>query len=169
MYPKIVLAFILIIVMTGCKDRQISPETQLLGVWKVRQISVQTPAGVYPNPDALPGLFIFTGENYSMVWMPGSKAVPDNQQIWHPSDAERILQFNSIVVNCGHYSVRDSILITIPVVAKTPEFVGGRATYAWKVSGDTLTIKTLETISRNGILDEEITRYPATIILLRIE
>jgi hypothetical protein len=78
-------------------------------------------------------------------------------------------QFNSIIVNSGSYTISDSLLLTVPMVAKTPEFIGGKATYRWSFDNDTLSIAVLNIYSHNDILDEGAKKYPTIIKLLRLE
>ena len=141
----------------------------ILGVWQVNRIVTAVGNQTYENSDPLPGLMIFTSGFYSMVWMPGGKPVPDNVRIWHPSDQEKVAQFNAIIVNSGKYVVQDSLLITEPIVAKTPEFIGGKASYVWTMMNDILLLRTQETYSRDGILDEGVQKYRTAIYLKRME
>jgi len=153
--------------MAGNLQSQIEPGIE--GVWKVGRIITTVDDQSYENTRPLPGLMIFFGDYYSMVWMPGTEEVPDNAKIWHPTDQEKITQFNALIVNSGTYTVRDSLLITEPLVAKTPEFVGGTATYIHVLKKDTLTLFIQEIISRDGILDEGPQRYRTTLYLQRLE
>ena len=139
------------------------------GVWKVVTIQTVLPQGKFTNTNPQPGLFIFTGDYYSMVWMPRTVKLPDNKQIWQPTDQEKVDQFNSIIVNSGSYNISDSILTTIPLVAKTPEFIGGKANYRWSFNKDTLSIAVFNIYSYNNIPDEGAINYPTTLKLLRLE
>ncbi len=139
------------------------------GVWQIIRIATTVDEQSFVNSRPLPGLMIFTPGYYSMIWMPGSERVPDNVEIWRPTEPEKVAQFNAIIVNSGIYSLRDSLLITEPVVVKTPEFMGGKASYFWSTAGDTLKLRTVETFSRSGVLDEGQQRYRTTIILKRLE
>ncbi|OGB60370.1 MAG: hypothetical protein A2Y94_08190 [Caldithrix sp. RBG_13_44_9] len=139
------------------------------GVWKIVEIRLEVSGKEYINPEPQPGLMIFTRDYYSMVWMPLDKVQPDNASIWHPTDAEKIQQFNSIVVNSGSYTLSDSQLTTLPIVAKTPEFIGGKASYLWKVAQDSLQLDAIDNYSRDGILDEDQQKFRTTLILVRVE
>jgi hypothetical protein len=145
------------------------PGQTIRGVWEVIGITTETQQQSFENLQPLPGLMIFTSDFYSMVWMPGRERVPDNAKIWQPSDQEKVAQFNAIIVNSGKYYLRDSLLITEPVVAKTPEFIGGEATYYWITIGDTLKLQIAEILSHSGVLDEGPQRYRTTIFLKRQE
>ena len=62
-----------------------------------------------------------------------------------------VTAFESIIVNSGTYEVSGSRLIVRPVVAKTPEFMGGRQTYEYRIDGDLLSLETVELLSRDGV------------------
>ena len=164
----LMLAFIL---LTGTLAFSLQGETgqSIRGVWQVIRIATTVDEQFFLNSQPLPGLMIFASGYYSMVWMPGNQQVPDNEEIWRPSDQEKVAQFNAIMVNSGKDVLQDSLLITEPVVAKTPEFIGGKASYFWSVTSDTLKLRTVKTFSRSGILDEGQQRYRTTIFLKRLE
>jgi len=62
-------------------------------------------------------------------------------------------------VNSGTYETVDSTLIVRPLTAKTPEYVGGRATYIFHVEGDRLRLELLDTFAHDGTEDQGIARY----------
>ena len=148
---------------------QIPSPNPIHGVWKVVEIRQEASGKEYNNTEPQPGLMIFTNDYYSMVWMPLDRVQPDNATTWRPIDAEKIQQFNSIVVNSGSYSLSDSQLTTFPIVAKTPEFIGGKADYLWKSAQDTLRLELVNIYSRDGVLDEESLKFRTTLLLVRIE
>jgi len=148
---------------------QIPSPNPIHGVWKVVEIRQEVSGKEYNNTEPQPGLMIFTHDYYSMIWMPLNGVQPDNAAVWHPTDTEKIQQFNSIVVNSGSYSLSDSQLTTFPIVAKTPEFIGGKADYLWKSAQDTLRLELVKIYSRDGILDEESLKFRTTLFLVRIE
>jgi hypothetical protein len=169
MSQKILVVVIILLLGSFLFTMQNGSKNQIHGVWQIIRISTTVGARHFENVQPLPGLMLFTKGYYSMVWMPGNERLQDNAEIWHPTDQEKVAQFNAIVVNSGKYSLRDSLLITEPVVAKTPEFIGGKASYYWNLVSDTLRLQILETISRNLELDEGQQRYRTTIILERME
>jgi len=167
---SIPLIFIpLLLVLPSCQKTVQSLLKPIEGAWKVVTIQTVLPQGKFTNRNPQPGLFIFTRDYYSMVWMPRTAKLPDNKQIWQPTDQEKVDQFNSIIVNSGSYIISDSLLTTIPLVAKTPEFIGGKATYRWSFNKDTLSIAVLNIYSHNDILDEGAKKYPTILKLLRLE
>lgn len=169
MFQRILMHAFILLSGTLAFAQQGETGQMISGVWQVIRIVTTVDERSFVNSQPLPGLMIFTSDYYSMVWMPGSQLVPDNAEIWRPTDQEKIAQFNAIIVNSGKCSFRDSLLITEPVVAKTPEFIGGKASYVWTVNSDSLKLRTVETLSRSGILDEGQQRYRTTIFLKRLE
>jgi hypothetical protein len=141
----------------------------LVGVWEIEEIRTVGPDLDATNTDPQPGLYIFTSGFYSMVWSPGRESRKDSARMWEPTDEEKVRDFNTIVVNSGTYETVDSTLIVRPLTAKTPEYVGGHATYTYQVQGDKLRLTLLDTFSHNGIEDQGIARYRTTLWLRRIE
>jgi len=141
----------------------------LIGVWKIEQTRTVGPDVDVINNQPQPGLYIFTAGFYSMVWTPGREPRKDSATLWEPTDAEKIRNFNTIVVNSGTYETVDSTLIVRPLTAKTPEYVGGHATYTYRVEGDKLRLELLDTFAHDGTEDQGIARYRTTLWLRRIE
>ncbi|UCF65616.1 MAG: lipocalin-like domain-containing protein [bacterium] len=169
MFRKFYFIHFLMLMAVMGSSLQSQNEPGIQGVWKVERMVTTVDDRSFENTQPLPGLMIFTEGFYSMVWMPGTEGVPDNAKIWYPSDQEKINQFNALIVNSGTYAVRDSLLITEPMVAKTPEFVGGKATYHHILNKDTLTLFIKEIVSRGGVLDEGPQQYRTTLYLKRSE
>jgi Lipocalin-like domain len=169
MIKKLFILIIFPLIFFLLLPAQIPSPNPIHGVWKVVEIRQEVSGKEYNNTEPQPGLMIFTQDYYSMVWMPLNRVQPDNATTWHPIDAEKIQQFNSIVVNSGSYSLSDSRLTTFPIVAKTPEFIGGKAEYLWKSAQDTLRLELVNIYSRDGVLDEESLKFRTTLFLVRIE
>jgi hypothetical protein len=169
MISRYFVLFILPLSLFAFLPAQTPSVNSLRGVWKVVQIKLELSGKEYVNAEPQPGMMIFTSEYYSMVWMPQDKKQPDNTTIWQPTDIEKIQQFNSIIVNSGSYTLSDSLLTTFPLVAKTPEFIEGKADYHWSVRQDTLQLIVREIYSRDGVLDEGAQKYPTTLLLVRVE
>ena len=85
------------------------------------------------------------------------------------TDEEKAAAFSSIIVNSGTYTLSDSLLTTFPTVAKTPEFIGGRATSAWRVSGDTLRLDMTDCLSSGGVRDPGVGVVRIPLTLVRVE
>lgn len=143
--------------------------SSLVGVWEIEEIRTVGPDLDSINPDPQPSLYIFTSGHYSMIWNPTRAPRADSATLWHPTDEEKIRNFNTLVINSGTYEVKDSTLVVHPLVAKTPEYVGGRATYLFRLDGDTLRLVLLDTYAHDGTEDKEIAKYRTTLTLRRIE
>lgn len=169
MLRALVVGVCVVVLASGCQAPVSSERGPLEGTWKVKSITYITSRGEFPIEEALPGLFIFGEEYYSMVWMPMEAPLEDFAETWRPTDEEKVRSWNSIVVNSGTYTYTDSTVTTHPLVAKTPEFVGGSAVYTYRVEGDTLFMEVIDTVSHTGVQDPGIglVRIPTT--LVRVE
>ncbi len=141
----------------------------LAGSWSMAEIAVISARGENRYPDPAPGLFIFGESHYSMVWMLLTEVPPDFAETWKPTEEEKAAAFSSIIVNSGTYTYTDSTVTTTPTVAKTPEFIGGSAVYAYKVEGDTLWMDATDTVSRDGVRDPGIGLVRIPLKLVRVE
>ncbi len=144
-------------------------EASPIGVWKVRAVRYVSGADVVTIDPALPGIFIFIKAHYSMTWMPQGRLQADYEDMWHPSDAEKVQSYNAIVTNSGHYEYVDGILTTWVEVAKTPAFVGGKAIYECDLKGDALRLEILDNLAHDGSRDSSYLKTKTVISLERIE
>jgi hypothetical protein len=107
------------------------------GAWKVVEVVV-TGDRAENTPNAQPGLFIFGQKHYSMMWVRGGKArAPYAGEV--PTNEEKIAAFESFTANTGTYDVSGSTLTIHPMVARSPNFMGGASSrYQFRVAGDSL-------------------------------
>ena len=150
----------------GCRKSDLNP---IEGAWKVAAIESVGADGRFLNPEPQPGLCIFARDHYSMTWIPGTQPRKPSVQPWSPTDAEKITDFNTIIVNAGAYKLADSTLVTYPSVAKTPEFMGGWARFVYRVSGDSLWLTGTDIYSMDGLRDIGVDLVKTTIKLVRAE
>lgn len=143
------------------------PARALEGAWLMDEISVISSHGEAVYADPQPGLFIFSGGHYSMVWSWATEPLPDSEEMWRPTDEEKIRSFSAIIVNSGSYTASDSLVTTVPVVAKTAEFVGGMASYRYRVVADTLWMEMTNTVSRSGVVDPGVGKFRMPLRLVR--
>jgi len=162
-------ALVAVLAAGACHGNEPASATALEGAWRVERIVYFTSRGEFPIDSPQPGLFIFGESYYSMVWMPLEQAALDSKEIWRPTDAEKIRSWNMLVVNSGTYAATDSTVTTYPLVAKTPEFVGGSATYTYRVSGDTLHMEMIDTLAHDGTRDPGVGVVRIPMRLLRVE
>jgi hypothetical protein len=165
-FPVFVAVVLLVALVAHTAERTRGP---VEGTWKVVQIDVITERGENSYPDPAPGLVMFGDRYYCMAWMPLTEAPDDFEETWRPTTEEMALAFGSIIVNAGTYSLTDSTLITLPLVAKTPEFIGGRAVYEYSVRGDTLRLDMTDAVSHGGVRDPGVGRVRLPLTLVRVE
>jgi hypothetical protein len=139
----------------------------LTGAWRVATVRYLWVDGEATIDPALPGLFLFTGDHYSFAWHQGDERQADYAKPWSPTDAEKVLSYNAIVVNAGRFRLAGDTLITRPFVAKTPEFEGGEARFIYKVSGDTLRLAGSSIWNHRGELDPGAERYHLHTLCIR--
>lgn len=175
MYPgrntvrRIFATLLLVVCPLGVFAASAAAESPLVGVWEVEEIHTVGPDLNATNSDPQPGIYIFTPGYYSMIWSPGREPRLDSATLWEPTDQEKIRDFNTIVVNSGTYEMSDSVLVVHPLTAKTPEYVGGRATYLCRFDGDSVELVLLDTFAHDGTEDQGIARYRTTLRLRRLE
>lgn len=144
-------------------------EKRFSGSWRVASIRYTIHGKTSVVADPQPGLALFTGKHYSMAWIPSQEPRQPSARIWFPDDGEKIAAFDTFIMNSGAYTVTDSTLITYPIVAKTPEFMGGRSVFRWWFTKDTLWLRATEIISFNDIPDPGPNIVVTDLGMLRIE
>ena len=133
----IALAALTAILLTACErgERAEHSESPLEGAWSVASIHVTGPDSA--NMTVQPSLFLFGDKGYSMMRVTGAQpralAATDSD-----TDAEKLAAYDSFIANSGTYEVADSTLTIHPVVARSPNYMGGSDIYHFRVSGDTL-------------------------------
>ena len=121
----------------------------VVGVWKVRNVARQGRSE--PIADRpFPNLILFTARHYSMVWAFGTEQRPFATR-WNPTDAEKIERFDSLVVNSGTYEIEGNTLTAHPVVARIPDFMGGKLICEYRIENDTMTLKFVDEYSFDGV------------------
>jgi hypothetical protein len=140
----------------------------VLGVWQVREIARQdTSSSHSQNP--LPSVFIFTEHHYSMMWLPSVESQKSFAERWSPTDEEKIERFNSLIVNAGTYEIKGSTLTAHPVVARIPDFVGGKLLCEFRIENDTMWLKFVDEYSFDGVQAPWVKSGGLTVILERID
>ncbi len=123
----------------------------LEGAWVVTSLQSSDGAAIDP---AGPGQFIFLNGRYSAVYTVGVTERRKSEKAFDPTEEEMVEQYETIIVNSGTYQVKGNELMLRPFVAKSPEYIGGSSTREFSVDGDTLTTKTRQLTSANGISPE---------------
>ena len=138
----------------------------VVGVWQIKQVATQSGALITDKP--LPGLFIFTPNHYSMLWVLSTKTEPFAER-WNPTDDEKIKRFNSLIINSGTYEIKDSTLTTYPVVARIPELMGGEQLCEYRLESDTMWLKFVDEYSFDGIQAPWVASGGIVLTLVRVE
>ena len=145
---------VIVLTLVSCAQppapaEQAAPVNQLQGVWSM---SAMNPGGGETTIDpSQPGLFIFTGAHYSAVYSPGGRPRPRSATSFSPTSEEKVAQFDTIIVNTGTYEVSGSTVTFRPLVARSPEFVGGQSTMNFQIDGDVLTLTEQKVVAADGI------------------
>ena len=143
--------FILLVFGFITCDRSVTRDPAgVVGVWQIKEITSQNINEPLAN-DSLPSLFIFTPHHYSMVWVSSEEPQRAFIERWKPTDEEKIRRYDSFVVNSGTYEVKDSYLTAYPIVARVPEFMGGKLVCEFQVEEDTLQLKLVDEYTYDGV------------------
>lgn len=135
------LSTVLISAVTlACGGPQRTHGTALDGAWQVVAVEV-TGSGATAHNQPQPSLVLFSGEYYS--WSRVTTTSPRALFVAEtPTDAERIAAFDSVLFNAGTYEISDSTLTVWPIVARSPNFMGGASErYRYRLNGDTLWVE----------------------------
>jgi hypothetical protein len=122
---RIFLLILAFLILTSCNQPTKKVPTEIVGVWQIKDISSQS-TNKSLTKDSIPSLFIFT-------------------------PTEKIRRYDSFVVNSGTYEIKDSFLTAYPIIARVPEFMGGKLVCEFKVEGDTLQLKLVDEYSFDGM------------------
>jgi hypothetical protein len=132
------------------KNDQEKQAKGVVGVWQVKEIARQGGSGPIAA-EPLPSVIIFTRSHYSMVWVFDTEPPRSFAEQWSPTDAEKIERFDSLVVNSGTYEIKGNRLTAHPIVARIPEFVGGKLICEYRVENDTMQLKFVDEYSYGGV------------------
>jgi hypothetical protein len=110
----------------------------LEGAWRVAE-TVITGANASTTSNPQPGLFIFTRTHYSFWRVSGDQPRPLFNG--DPTNDEKMMAFDSFAGTTGTYEVSGTTLTVRPVVARTPNCMGGAfLRYQFRVEGNTLSL-----------------------------
>jgi hypothetical protein len=126
--------------LASCCGLPKSHGTAFDGAWRVIAVEVEG-SGATKHDQPQPSLVLFSGEYYS--WSRVTTTSPRALFVAEtPTDAERVAAFDSVLFNAGRYEVSDSTLTVWPIVARSPNFMGGASeSYRFRLSGDTLWVE----------------------------
>jgi len=150
------------------KNNRESDSTGIVGVWQVKEVARQGDSEKIADKP-VPSIFIFTPRYYSMVWVFGAEPRRPFAERWNPTDAEKIERFNSMVVNSGTYEINVSTLTAHPIVARIPDFMGGRLICEYHVENDIMQLKFVDEYSFDGVQAPWVASGGLVLTLVRIE
>ena len=136
--------------MTGVKAaaaKEGAATSPLEGTWSVTKMTSAAGATIDPSQ---PGVFMFGRSHYSAVYTLGAEPRPAAATPFSPTTEETVAQFQRLIVNTGTYEIAGSTITFRPLVAKSPEFIGGHSTMDYQVNGDVLTLTTKTVVAANG-------------------
>ncbi len=146
------LALVALTATSSCaRPSDTTPTTSanpLEGVWSVTAIEPEDGSAVI-DP-AQPGLYIFARDHYSAVWTPGAALRTPSAAPFAPTPEEMVAQHESIIVNAGTYEISGSTVTFRPMIAKSPDFVGGQSGASFQIEGDVLTLRTRNVTGASG-------------------
>lgn len=121
----------------------------LIGAWRLEATQAFNSEGtlVY-EPEVQTGFFVFTERDYSLMWTRAPR--PPAAVHWNATNSERLNSFNTLIAHAGHYAIVNGDIVYDPLVAKSPEFVGGSERFEFAVSGDTLRMTAVDAESFDG-------------------
>ncbi len=110
----------------------------LLGVWRITEVSVNSPDTTWTSKNPQPGLYIFSDRHYSTILVRGTEdRMPFTDDT---TDEEVLAAFQIFIANAGTYEVTNTELTIHPFVAKLPNSMNGGFTYWYTVHGDSLVL-----------------------------
>jgi hypothetical protein len=131
------------------QDSQEKEAKGVVGVWQIKEVATQRGGLITDKP--LSSVFIFTPRHYSMVWVFSAETQGSFAERWNPTDAEKIERFNSLVVNSGTYEIDGNTLIAHPVIARIPDFMGGKLICEYHIENDMMRLKFIDEYSFDGV------------------
>ena len=141
------LALVVLATTTSCTTRT-TPANPLQGAWSVT--AIEPGDGSALIDPAQPGLYIFGRDHYSAVYAPGAAPRVSSAAAFAPTTEEILGQYGSIIVNAGTYEISASTVTFRPMIARSPEFVGGQSAASFEIEGDVLTLRTMNVTAANG-------------------
>lgn len=123
---------------------------KIKGSWKLYEIHYEYKDTTYIMKEEDHGRFIFTDENYALMYNPRMQQRKPFKDLSKPENEEIINAFKSIVFNTGSYTIEDNIISATADIAKVPGFEGGQQYYRMKLVDDTLELVMYDETYPNG-------------------
>ncbi|UCF71158.1 MAG: lipocalin-like domain-containing protein [candidate division WOR-3 bacterium] len=150
------------------KNEKLPASKDIVGVWRIIKIARQgSNRKITDKP--FPNIFMFTPLHYCMAWVLNPNAEKPFAQRWNPTDEEKINRFDSMVINSGTYEIDGSVLTAHPIVARIPDFVGGKLICEYALEGNTMHLKFIDEYSFDGVQAPWVASDGLVLTLERIE
>jgi hypothetical protein len=158
---KLPVCFFAIALLAATASAQLKT-TPLTGTWRITEIKTTGPnARTMSGP---PGLQIFTGNHYSLMFVNSDQPRTALQDSSKATAAELLAVWGPFTAASGTYEISGSTLTCRPDVAKNPQVMapGVVYVYSFKLEGKTLTVTDVSRASGPA-------SNPLTITYTRIE
>lgn len=136
--PSWLPSWLLMLLLTCLASPASADPADLVGAWELQAVHWRSAERERSIDPAQPGLFLFTGSHYSIIWSPNEQPRTPFAVLAEPTDEEIGAGFRSIIFNAGHYQASKDQLVSTAMAAKVPGFEGGRQYYRYRVEGDRL-------------------------------
>ncbi|WP_347173009.1 ankyrin repeat domain-containing protein [Polaribacter uvawellassae] len=128
----------------------VKQKRKLVGSWKVLEIQYQYSDTTYVAKDEDHGRFLFSENNYAVMYSPRMQKRKPFINLSKPDLKEIEYAFKSIVFNTGNYILKDNIITTTADIAKVPGFENGKQFYTLDYSNEILELVMFDETYPNG-------------------
>ncbi len=151
------LAVLTVCLLAGCQQQAPQEEPELAsespsveGAWNLVGMEIVSADGEVTQVPTYENLMLFKDGYYSMALSRGDHKSPYFSERWGATEDEQLDRWSLIIVNAGTYEVTESELITRPLFALVPEFVGGTARYSYELTEDQFALTVTGILSADG-------------------
>lgn len=137
------IAALALLVLTTHGTTAQSTDGSLRGVWRIVEATVTGPAARTISFGERPNLTLITAKHYSRVEIQSDAPRSPVPDVAKATADELRAAWGPLVAEAGTYEIAPGGLVTMrPIASKNPAVMGPGVfiTYAYKVSGDTLTL-----------------------------
>ncbi len=164
MHPRRFLALPAALFLAACQPQVAQEDSpgepsppSVEGAWNLVGLELVSADGEVTQVPTYENLVLFTGGYYSMAFSRGDHRSPFFSERWGATEEEQLDRWSLIIVNAGTYEMTESELITHPLFALVPEFVGGSARHAYVVTEDEFVLTVTGIVSADGIENPQFT------------
>lgn len=155
--PTATLTVMALVLTASCAGPNVeserAPAEELDGAWRLVSSETIGPDGTRYPGQTHGSLLLISGGYYSMNYVFGSEEPEYFAERFHPTDAEKLARYSSLLVNAGRLELEEGLLTIHPEFALVPEFVGGLGEFEYSLEGDTLQLVWTRIESADGVAD----------------